>query len=109
MLNTLTFGPRRITELADIEGLAQPTTTLLVKRLEHRGLVRRERQDYDGRIVMVTLTSVGRGVFEGYRSELATRLRTDLAEVVANVEVETLISATATLSRSIVLLQGRRR
>src|SRR3984957_2573531 len=58
ILHTLSFGPRRITELAEFEGLAQPTTTLLVKRLEDRGWVRRERQNYDGRIVMVSVTPV---------------------------------------------------
>jgi DNA-binding MarR family transcriptional regulator len=109
MLNTLSIGSRRITELADIEGLAQPTTTLLVKRLEHRGWVRRERQDYDGRIVMVSLTPVGRGVLEDYRSEFGDALRADLAEAVTDEEIKTLISATETLESLIVLLQGRRR
>ena len=44
LLNTASGTPRRITELADLEGLAQPTTTLLVKRLEQHGLVTRERE-----------------------------------------------------------------
>ena len=44
---TLSDGPRRITELAELEGLAQPTTTILVKQLERQGLVRRERQADD--------------------------------------------------------------
>jgi hypothetical protein len=39
VLNTLRDGPRRITELAELEGLAQPTTTPLVKRREGLGLV----------------------------------------------------------------------
>lgn len=108
MLNTLTIGSRRITELADIEGLAQPTTTLLVKRLEHRGWVRRDRQDYDGRIVMVSLTPVGRDVLEGYRSEFGEALRADLADAVTIEEIDTLVSATETLESLIVLLQGRR-
>src|ERR1700689_1811908 len=51
VLSTLRDGPRRITELAEIEGLAQPTTTLLVKRLEELGFVRRERRADDGRVV----------------------------------------------------------
>src|ERR1700724_1254443 len=55
VLNTLRDGPRRITELAELEGLAQPTTTLLVKRLEKLGLVKRERQADDGRVVLVSL------------------------------------------------------
>src|ERR1700681_4912812 len=56
VLDTLSDGPRRVTELAELEGLAQPTTTLLVKQLEQRGLVRRERRSDDGRVVLVNLT-----------------------------------------------------
>jgi len=33
VLSILTEGPRRITELSELEGIAQPTMTLLVKRL----------------------------------------------------------------------------
>lgn len=109
ILNTLTICSRRITELADIEGLAQPTTTLLVKRLEHRGWVRRDRQDHDGRIVMVSLTPVGRDVLEDYRSEFGEALRAELADAVTNDEIDTLVSATETLESLIVILQGRRR
>ena len=109
ILNTLTFGPRRITELAEFEGLAQPTTTLLVKRLEDRGWVRRERQNYDGRIVMVSVTSVGAETLDNYRSEFGEALRADLAETATDEEIESLVSATATLESLIVLLQSRRR
>ena len=59
VLSTLRDGPRRITDLAELEGLAQPTTTLLVKRLEELGLVRRERQADDGRVVLVSLEPAG--------------------------------------------------
>ncbi|MGH3334600.1 MAG: MarR family transcriptional regulator, partial [Nocardioides sp.] len=52
LLSSLTDGPRRITDLAGLAGLAQPTTTLLVKRLEEQGLVRRERQAHDQRVVL---------------------------------------------------------
>jgi DNA-binding MarR family transcriptional regulator len=109
ILNTLTFGPRRVTELAEFEGLAQPTTTLLVKRLEDRGWVRRERQNYDGRIVMVSVTSVGAETLENYRSQFGEALRADLAETATDEEIESLASATATLESLIVHLQSRRR
>src|SRR3984957_14753282 len=64
VLNTLRDGPRRITELAELEGLAQPTTTLLVKRLEEMGFVRRQRQADDGRVVLVSLEPAGTQAFE---------------------------------------------
>src|SRR5258708_23814678 len=57
LLNTLAAGPRRITELAQLERLAQPTMTLLVKRLEQRGLVDRQRHADDGRGGLVRLTA----------------------------------------------------
>jgi DNA-binding MarR family transcriptional regulator len=109
MLNSLTAGARRITDLADVEGLAQPTTTLLVKRLEHRGWVRRERQDHDGRIVMVSLTPAGSVVLEDYRSLFSAALLSGLAEVATEEEIDSLVSATETLEALIVALQGRRR
>src|ERR1700722_16208582 len=59
VLSTLSGGPRRITELAELEGLAQPTMTILVKQLEQRGLVTRGRGDDDGRVVLVELSDTG--------------------------------------------------
>ena len=56
LLRTLSDGSRRITELAELEGLAQPTITILIKQLEEKGLVTRTRQSGDGRVVLVTLT-----------------------------------------------------
>src|SRR4029079_1331814 len=44
LLSTLSYGPRRITELAEFERLAQPTMTQLVKRLRQSGLRTRRRQ-----------------------------------------------------------------
>src|SRR5580704_11850823 len=56
LLKTLGGGSRRITELAELEGLAQPTVTILIKQLEEKGLVTRTRQSGDGRVVLVDLT-----------------------------------------------------
>lgn len=53
-------GPRRISELADAEHVAQPTITKLVVRLEHEGLVTRVADPDDGRAVLVGLTPAGR-------------------------------------------------
>jgi DNA-binding MarR family transcriptional regulator len=79
LLRSLKNGPWRITELAELEGLAQPTTTLLVKRLEKRGFVRRERQPDDQRVVLVWLTDAGKAEFEDLKTRVSDALRRHLA------------------------------
>ena len=70
LLRTLSDGPRRITELAELEGLAQPTMTMLIKQLEQRRHVQRERRSEDGRVVLVDLTESGRAALEGYQEQI---------------------------------------
>ncbi len=108
MLDTLRDGPRRITELAELEGLAQPTTTLLVKRLEEMGLVTRERQADDGRVVLVSLEPAGSHALEDFRAQFIAVLRADLATT-TDVQIEALTVATETLESLINLLQQPRR
>ena len=79
VLSALRGGPRRITELADLEGHAQPTMTLLVKRLERRGWVTRERDAADGRVVLVSLTGAGTAALEELRAAYRAVLRDHLA------------------------------
>src|ERR1700760_4423726 len=79
VLAVLGEGPRRVTELAELEGLAQPTMTVLVKRLEERGWVERARDATDGRVALISLTGLGAATLEQfrahYRSALAERLQ----------------------------------
>ena len=53
------LGPRRITELAESEGIAQPTVTTLVGRMERDGLVERRPDPADARAVLVHLSAAG--------------------------------------------------
>ena len=75
LLARLDDGPARITALAELDGLAQPTVTLLVKSLESEGLVRRERSPEDGRVVLVSLTPAGREALELVRTAYRARVR----------------------------------
>lgn len=67
-------GPRRITDLAASEGVAQPSMTALVSTLERSGLVERRADPNDGRVVLVVLSTDGldyvrsrqRAVVEGF-------------------------------------------
>jgi DNA-binding MarR family transcriptional regulator len=104
LLNTLSSGPRRITELAELEGLAQPTMTSLVKHLEQQQLVRRDRQADDGRVVLVHLTDGGAVALEDYRARVRELLGSYLAEI-PDEQVQALAAATDALDQLVALLQ----
>jgi DNA-binding MarR family transcriptional regulator len=106
LLKTVSGGARRITELAELEGLAQPTITILIKRLEEQRLVARTRQPDDGRVVLVSLTESGKVALEAYRERLGSVLGGYLAEI-SDDQVEALATATETLARLVDLLQQR--
>ncbi len=77
-------GPRRITELAASEAIAQPSVTTLVGRLERDGLVHRAPDPADARAVLVHLTDAGRARLAAMRAGRAAvldeRLRALTAE-----------------------------
>jgi DNA-binding MarR family transcriptional regulator len=50
-------GPRRITDLAAIQGVAQPSITEMVAILERAGYVERHRDPLDGRASLAALTA----------------------------------------------------
>ncbi|HLI36819.1 MAG TPA: MarR family transcriptional regulator [Streptosporangiaceae bacterium] len=52
-------GPRRITDLAVVEGVTQPSMTALVTVLERSGLAERRQDPRDQRAVLVALTEAG--------------------------------------------------
>jgi DNA-binding MarR family transcriptional regulator len=106
LLRTLSDGPRRITELAELEGLAQPTMTILIKQLEREGLVRRERRSDDGRVVLVDLTESGRVALEAYRDRVREALGEYLAEI-SDEQVDQLAAATETLAQLVTIMQQR--
>jgi len=105
LLSSLSEAPRRITELAELDGLAQPTTTLLVKRLEEQGLVRRERQAHDQRVVLVSLTDAGQDALEHLRGLASTGLRRHL-DAMPDDQLTALTAATDALAGLIITLQG---
>ena len=67
-------GPSRLTALATREGVTQPAMTQLVGRLEDSGLVRREPDPSDGRVVRVVITDEGLALMARRRAERATQL-----------------------------------
>jgi DNA-binding MarR family transcriptional regulator len=104
VLGILEEGPRRITELAELAGLAQPTVTLLVRRLEERGWVLREGLPEDGRVVIVTVTEAGKAVFESFRCRFRAALLADL-EGLPDEQLAELLAATDTLGSLVETLR----
>ncbi len=106
VLSILNERPRNITELTELEGIAQPTMTLLVKRLETKGWIRREGLPEDGRVVMISLTKAGSAAQQKFRAQFLTALRVDLKEL-SDRQLEELSAATETLSSFVDDLQER--
>jgi DNA-binding MarR family transcriptional regulator len=106
VLSILTEGPRKITELGELEGIAQPTMTLLVKRLQEKGWVQRDGLPEDGRVVMISLTKAGSAAQERFRAQFLAALRADLHEL-SDQQLEELSAATETLNSFVEDLQRR--
>jgi DNA-binding MarR family transcriptional regulator len=104
LLRTVSEGPRRITELAEMEGLAQPTMTILIKRLEQRGLVQRERRSEDGRVVLVDITQSGRVALQDYREQMSEAIGAYLSEI-SDEQVDALVAATKTLAQFVTVVR----
>ena len=81
VLATLSDGPRRITQLAMTEALAQPTVTQLIDKLEGRELVSRSRSEEDGRVVLVEITAAGAAALEGVRALIRANMREALVDL----------------------------
>ena len=60
----------RISDLGRKMDIATPTATQMVKRLETRGFVNRERSDSDRRTIHITLTKTGRSTMAAQREKL---------------------------------------
>jgi len=80
VLATLSDGPRRITQLAMTEALAQPTVTQLIDKLEGRELVSRSRSEEDGRVVLVEITTAGAEALEVVRRLIRANMREALVD-----------------------------
>jgi DNA-binding MarR family transcriptional regulator len=106
VLSILADGPRKITELTELEGIAQPTMTLLVKRLQEKGWLQREGLPEDGRVAMISLTKAGSTAQEKFRAQFLAALRADLREL-SNQQIKELLAATKTLSSFVDDLQQR--
>jgi DNA-binding MarR family transcriptional regulator len=91
-------GPTRITDLANVEAVTQPTMTTLITRLERDGLVTRSPDPGDARAVLAGITDEGRDRLSRMRAARAAVLDAALAELEPN-ERETLAAALPVLEK----------
>lgn len=85
-------GPRRITDLAAIEGVTQPAMTVLVRVMEESGLVERKGDASDKRVTFVWLTDAGKS-YVRQRRRRGVRAFTRLIDQLPKDELEALMAA----------------
>lgn len=81
-LSVIVFGgPITLGDLATAEQVKPPTMTRLVRALEAEGLVRRESDARDGRVVRVRATPKGESLLHAGRTRRVRRLSEPLASL----------------------------
>lgn len=97
-LSTLELtGPRRITDLAVIQGVTQPSMTVLVTALERSGFVERRRDPTDKRVTLVAMTPAGSEYLRA-RRESGTQAIAQLISKLPPDEAATLSAAVPALT-----------
>jgi DNA-binding MarR family transcriptional regulator len=98
-------GPRRITDLAVVEGVTQPSMTALVRVLERDGLVARRGDPGDGRVALVTVTTAGSELVRSRRRAGAESFA-QLIDKLSHEDSSTLAAAIPALERLRALGEG---
>lgn len=96
-------GPITLGDLAAAEQVKPPTMTRLVRALESEGLVRRENDPRDGRIVRLRATTKGQGLLSEGRARRVRRLASVLAEL-APAERDAMNGAAEIMARVVARL-----
>lgn len=100
-LSVLVFGgPVTLGALARAEQVSAPTVTRLIVGMERDGLVRREKDPKDGRVVWLHPTAKGARLLHAGRRRRVAALEADLATL-APAERETLAAATGIIERAL--------
>ena len=91
-------GARRLTDLAVIEGVTQPSMSVLVTGLEQAGLAERRPDPADKRVVLVTLTDAGADYIHSRRRAGAATFA-DLIDKLPPDEAAALAAAVPAMNR----------
>jgi DNA-binding MarR family transcriptional regulator len=104
LLAAVAERPRRVTELAEYEGLPQPRVTMLVGELERRGWVKRTPDPVDRRAVTVAMTARGDAVLTQMRNDVITAVEASLTSMSPD-QVRALLAATEAVEALINALE----
>jgi DNA-binding MarR family transcriptional regulator len=85
-------GPLPMTRVAELVGSGLPTATGLVGRMEERGLVRREHDTRDRRVVLVSLTDEGGAELQTLHVARRERMATAIAHLTEGERAQLLSS-----------------
>jgi DNA-binding MarR family transcriptional regulator len=100
-------GPRRITDLAMIEGVTQPAMTVLSRVLEESGMVERSADPTDKRVALVAVTETGASYIQSRRRAGADAF-VQLIDKLTDHELAALIAAIPALDH-LLELDGQER
>ena len=98
-------GPRRITDLAVVEGVTQPSMTALVTVLEREGMVERRGDPTDGRVALVSVTKTGSD-FVRSRRRAGAEAFAQLIDKLSDEDAATLAAAVPALERLRAFSEG---
>ncbi|CAN5602561.1 hypothetical protein BH23GEM1_BH23GEM1_03750 [soil metagenome] len=91
-------GPVTMGQLAETEQVAAPTITRLVAAMERDGLVARDRDSLDGRVVWIRATAKGARILQAARKRRVAALAADLAAL-DRVELDLVADAAGIVER----------
>jgi len=99
---------RTITEISQEMNITLPSVTAMIKRLEKKGYVVKERDSDDGRLVHIKLTDAGRRAAIGHRffhRKVIYAMRTNLDETEREVLLKSVRSINEFIRSKLVELQ----
>jgi DNA-binding MarR family transcriptional regulator len=102
-LHLLVAGPQRMTEVAAALGTSMQATTSLIDRLVEKGLVVREHDTVDRRVVLCHLTPFGHAEVDRIYRIGQARLEL-LVDVLTDAELELMLSSFAILAEAALRL-----
>lgn len=100
-------GPRRVTDLAASEGIAQPSVTALVGTLEKAGLVERRSVPSDKRVVIIAITEAGSAYLSARRAAGAESFSQAVGKL-SPEDATTLLAAVPVIERLRELIDEQR-